>query len=98
MHWGEITSRLRDWDDGKNHPGYVPARRLKAKADQIWLFTRNFAVPWTSNASEQAIKGPKRHQAVSGYWHESGYRHSCQYADAVVMPRSGGQPVAARVA
>jgi transposase len=26
-------------------------------------------VPWTNNASEQAIKGPKRHQAVSGYWH-----------------------------
>ena len=69
VHWGEITNRLRDWDDGKNHPGYVLARRLKAKADQVWLFTRNFAVPWTNNASEQAIKGPKRHQAVSGYWH-----------------------------
>jgi transposase len=69
VHWGEITNRLRDWDDGKNHPGYVLARRLKAKAGQVWLFTRNFAVPWTNNASEQAIKGPKRHQAVSGYWH-----------------------------
>jgi len=69
VHWGEVTNRLRDWDDGKNHPGYVLARRLKAKADQVWLFTRNFAVPWTNNASEQAIKGPKRHQAVSGYWH-----------------------------
>jgi transposase len=69
VHWGEITNRLRDWDDGKNHPGYVLARRLKAKAEQVWLFTRNFAVPWTNNASEQAIKGPKRHQAVSGYWH-----------------------------
>jgi transposase len=67
--WGQTTNRLRDWDDGKNHPGYVLARRLKAKADQIWLFTSNFAVPWTNNASEQAIKGPKRHQAVSGYWH-----------------------------
>jgi hypothetical protein len=69
VHWGEITNRHRDWDDGKNHPGYVLARRLKAKAEQVWLFTRNFAVPWTNNASEQAIKGPKRHQAVSGYWH-----------------------------
>ena len=73
VHWGEITNRLRDWDDGKNHPGYVLARRLKAKADQIWLFTRNFAVPWTNNASEQAIKGPKtapgrlRVLALSGY-------------------------------
>jgi transposase len=26
-------------------------------------------VPWTNNSSEQALKGPKRHQAVSGYWH-----------------------------
>jgi Transposase IS66 family len=69
VHWGEITNRHRDWDDGKNHPGYVLARRLKAKAGQVWLFTRDFAVPWTNNASEQAIKGPKRHQAVSGYWH-----------------------------
>ena len=49
VHWGEITNRLRDWDDGKNHPGYVLARRLKAKADQIWLVTRNFAVPWTND-------------------------------------------------
>jgi transposase len=26
-------------------------------------------VPWTNNAAEQALKSPKRHQAVSGYWH-----------------------------
>lgn len=26
-------------------------------------------MPWTNNASEQAIKGPKRHQAVSGFLH-----------------------------
>lgn len=67
--WGEITNRHREWDEGKNHPGYVLARRLKAKAEQVWTFTRTFAVPWTNNASEQALKGPKRHQAVSGYWH-----------------------------
>jgi hypothetical protein len=24
---------------------------------------------WTNNASEQALKSPKRHQVVSGYWH-----------------------------
>ncbi len=24
---------------------------------------------WTSNSAERAVKGPKRHQAVSGYWH-----------------------------
>jgi transposase len=49
VRWGEITNRHRDWDDGKNHPGYVLARRLKAKAEQVWLFTRDFAVPWTND-------------------------------------------------
>jgi hypothetical protein len=66
--WGEATNRHRDWHDG-NHPGYVLARRLAAKAEQVWTVTRHFAVPWTNNASEQIFKGPKRHQAVSGYWH-----------------------------
>jgi len=35
----------------------------------VSTFTRNLAVPWTNNVSEQALKAPKRHQAVSGYWH-----------------------------
>ncbi len=65
--WGITTNRHRDWHKGR-HPGYNLASRLQAKAAQVWLFTTNFAVPWT-NASEQAVKGPKRHQAVSGYWH-----------------------------
>jgi hypothetical protein len=91
VHWGEITNRLRDWDDGKNHPGYVLARRLKAKADQVWLFTRNFAVPWTNNASEQAIKGPKRHQAVSGYWHSlATLARYCRVRSYLVTSRNHG--------
>jgi transposase len=95
VHWGEITNRLRDWDDGKNHPGYVLARRLKAKADQVWLFTRNFAVPWTNNASEQAIKGPKRHQAVSGYWHTlATLARYCRVRSYLVSSRNHGiQPI-----
>ena len=57
--------------DGRDYgaPGYNLATRLRDKAEQVWTFTRNLAVPWTNNASEQALKGPKRHQAVSGYWH-----------------------------
>ncbi len=66
--WGITTNRHRDWPKG-NHPGYTLATRLRDKAEQVWTFTRNLAVPWTNNASEQALKGPKRHQAVSGYWH-----------------------------
>ncbi|MGH3575217.1 MAG: IS66 family transposase [Pseudonocardiaceae bacterium] len=66
--WGIITNRHRGWTKG-NHPGYNLAKRLADKAEQVWTFTRNLAVPWTNNSSEQALKGPKRHQAVSGYWH-----------------------------
>ncbi|MGH3802140.1 MAG: IS66 family transposase [Pseudonocardiaceae bacterium] len=68
VRWGISTNRHRDWAKG-NHPGYTLAKRLHDKADQVWTFTRNLAVPWTNNASEQALKGPTRHQAVSGYWH-----------------------------
>jgi len=65
--WGITTNRHRDWHKG-NHPGFTLAQRLKDKAEQVWLFARNFAIAWTNNASEQALRSPKRHQAVSGYW------------------------------
>jgi transposase len=68
VRWGITTNQHRDWAKG-NHPGYNLAQRLHNKAEQVWTFTRNLAVPWTNNASEQSLKGPKRHQAVSGYWH-----------------------------
>jgi hypothetical protein len=66
---GRLANLSRPWTDEKNHPGLVLARRLAAKADQVWLFLTDFKIPWTNNASEQAIRLPKRHQAVSGYWH-----------------------------
>jgi hypothetical protein len=46
-----------------DHRGLVLARRLQAKADRI----QDPRVPWTNNASEQALKSPKLHQKVSGY-------------------------------
>lgn len=67
VEWGRLTNRCRDWTGG-NHPGHVLAKRLAAIADQVWLFTTNFKIPWTNNACEQALRLPKRHQAVSGYW------------------------------
>jgi Transposase IS66 family len=66
--FGQIHNRHRDWDEG-NHPAYTLARWLADYADQVWLFATAFDVEWTNNASERAIKDPKRHQAVSGYWH-----------------------------
>ncbi|MGB8258075.1 MAG: transposase, partial [Pseudonocardiaceae bacterium] len=88
--WGITTNRHRDWAKG-HHPGYNLATRLHNKADQVWTFTRNLAVPWTNNASEQALKGPKRHQAVSGYWHTlttlAGY---CRVRSYLVSTRGHG--------
>lgn len=88
--WGITTNRHRDWPKG-NHPGYNLATRLHDKADQVWTFTRNFAVPWTNNASEQALKGPKRHQAVSGYWHTlTTLAHYCRARSYLVSARNHG--------
>jgi Transposase IS66 family len=65
---GIIHNRLRDWDSG-NHPGYSLGCWLRGYKEQVFLFTRNFAVSWTNNVSERGAKAAKRHQAVSGYWH-----------------------------
>jgi hypothetical protein len=65
---GRIHNRLRDWHEG-NHPGYALACWLRDYKEQVFLFTRNFAVSWTNNVSERGAKAAKRHQAVSGYWH-----------------------------
>ena len=66
--FGITHHRHRDWDGG-NHPGYVLGCWLRDYAGQVWLFTRQPAVEWTNNVSEQGAKAAKRHQAVSGYWH-----------------------------
>ena len=65
---GIIHNRLRDWHDG-NHPGYTLGTWLRDYREQVFLFTRDFAVSWTNNVSERGAKAAKRHQAVSGYWH-----------------------------
>ena len=64
---GRIHNRCRDWDKG-NHPGYALAIWLRDYKEQVFLFTRDFNVEWTSNVSERGAKKAKRHQAVSGYW------------------------------
>jgi transposase len=65
---GIIHNRLRDWHDG-NHPGYTLGTWLREYREQVFLFTREFAVSWTNNVSERGAKAAKRHQAVSGYCH-----------------------------
>jgi transposase len=66
---GVIHNRLRDWDGGGNHPGYALGAWLRDYKEQVFLFTRVFAVSWTNNVSERGAKAARRHQAVSGYWH-----------------------------
>jgi len=61
-------NRVRNWHDG-NHPGHVLGCWLREYKEQVFLFTRDFAVDWTNNVSERGAKVAKRHQAVSGYWH-----------------------------
>jgi Transposase IS66 family len=65
---GIIHNRHRDWDTG-NHPGYALGTWLRDYKEQVFLFTREFAVSWTNNVSERGAKAAKRHQAISGYWH-----------------------------
>jgi len=66
--FGITHNRHRDWHDG-NHPGYTLGCWLRDYAGQVWLFTREPAVDWMNNVSEQGAKAAKRHQSVSGYWH-----------------------------
>ena len=87
---GISTNLSRAWDKG-NHPGLVLARRLKAKAHQVWLFTTNLKVPPTNNASEQALKSPKLHQKVSGYWHTTiTLARYCRVRSYLVTARNHG--------
>jgi transposase len=90
VEFGIAHNRHRSWDDG-NHPAYALARWLKAKADQVWLFTTTFAVPWTSNSTEQSVRGPKRHQAISGYWQTSTTMgHYCRNKSYLTTARNNG--------
>jgi hypothetical protein len=66
--FGITHNRLRDWHEG-NHPGYALGCWLRDYKEQVFLFTRDFAVDWTTNVAERGAKAAKRHQAVSGYWH-----------------------------
>lgn len=50
-------------------------------------------MPWTNNASELALKGPKRHQAVSGYWHTTTLADYCRVRSYLVSARSLRQAV-----
>ena len=89
---GITHNRHRDWHDG-NHPGYTLATWLTKHTDQVWLFTTNFAVDWTSNAAERGIKPAKRHQAVSGYWQPRTLARWCLINSYLTSARNHGLTV-----
>jgi transposase len=84
----------RPWAKG-NHPGLVLARRLKRKADQVWLFTTRTDVPPTNNGSEAAIRGFKLAEKVSGCWRTlATLRRHCRIRSYLVTARNHGhQPL-----
>lgn len=88
--FGQTHNQHRDWHDG-NHPAYTLANWLATYADQVWLYTTVFDVDWTNNGSERAIKDPKRHQAVSGYWHtQQTLGRYCKIRSYLVSARNHG--------
>jgi transposase len=51
---------------GTKIPALVLAQRLRAKIDQVLHHLTDFAVPWTSNLAEQALRHVKIHLKISG--------------------------------
>ena len=82
----------RPWHKG-NHPGLILARRLKRKADQVWLFTTRLDVPPTNNGSEAAIRGFKLAEKVQGCWRTlTTLRRHCRIRSYLVSARNHGHP------
>jgi transposase len=88
--FGLAHNRHRPWAKG-NHPGYTLARWLADYAEQVWLFATAFDLEQANNGSERAIKDPKRHQAVSGYWHtQQTLGRYCKIRSYLVSARNHG--------
>ncbi|GAA0967936.1 hypothetical protein GCM10009555_012480 [Acrocarpospora macrocephala] len=65
--WGIAPNACRDWPTGR-HPGYTLAKRLHARAAQVWRFTVDFAVPFTNNPAEQPQRMVKLQMKIGGCW------------------------------
>ena len=87
--FGMIHNRLRDWHDG-NHPGCAPGHWLRGYKEQVFLFTRYFAVDWTNNVSE---RGAKSRQAPPGRLRLLAFpRHPRPLVPRPQLPRFGCRP------
>jgi transposase len=81
----------RPWHKG-NHPGLILAKRLKRKAEQVWLFTTRPDVPPTNNGSEAAIRGFKLAEKVQGCWRTlTTLRRHCRIRSYITSARNHGR-------
>ena len=88
---GISTNLSRPWHNG-NHPGLQLARRLKRKAEQVWLFTTRLDVPATNNGSESAIRGFKLAAKVQGCWRTlATLQRHCRIRSYLVSARNHGR-------
>jgi hypothetical protein len=88
---GISTNLSRPWHKG-NHPGLQLARRLKRKAEQVWLFTTRADVPATNNGSESAIRGFKLAAKVQGCWRTlATMQRHCRIRSYLVSARNHGR-------
>ena len=88
---GISTNLSRPWHKG-NHPGLQLARRLKRKAEQVWLFTTRLDVPATNNGSESAIRGFKLAAKVQGCWRTlATLQRHCRIRSYLVSARNHGR-------
>ena len=94
--FGISVNLSRPWHQG-NHPGLILARRLKRKAEQVWLFATRFDVPATNNGSENAVRGYKLAAKISGCWRTlSTLQRHCRIRSYLTTARSHGRhPLAA---
>jgi transposase len=63
---GIARNRGKRTSKGDKHPARVLAQRFHDKIDQILHHLTDFAVPWTSNLAEQALRHVKIHLKISG--------------------------------
>lgn len=94
--FGISVNLSRPWHKG-NHPGLLLARRLKRKAEQVWLSATRFDVPATNNGSENAIRGYKLAAKISGCWRTlATLQRHCRIRSYLTTARSHGHhPLAA---
>ena len=87
---GISVNTSRRWHHG-NHPGLQLAKRLRRKADQVWIFATRFDVPATNNGSENAIRGYKLAAKVSGCWRTlATLQRHCRIRSYLATSRSHG--------